>query len=157
MPSLTADDRELSQPNARFSGMIADDADAVTFIFRSMMRSLLRTEKVGDDTLGRTVEMARQWGTSPAADARLAVALRELHGEQVDTDDAREVADGGTAILAENGFLLERDARGAAIARFVANARRLREGELNPAEFEEMMGGDAGRRMDPDPRWRLDE
>ncbi|WP_260428587.1 hypothetical protein [Micromonospora globispora] len=82
--------------------MIADDADAVTFIFRSMMRSLLRREKVGEDTLGRTVELARQWGTSPAADARLAVALRELHGEQVDTDDAREVADEATAIAAEN-------------------------------------------------------
>lgn len=156
MPPLTADDRELSERTASFSDMIADDADAVTFIFRSMMRSILRSEKVGEDALGRTVELARQWGTSPAADARLAVALRELHGDQLDTDNAGEVADEGTSILAENGFLPERDARGAAIARLAANARRLREGQISPAEFEEIMGGEVGR-MEQDPRWRLDD
>lgn len=134
--------------------MIADDADAVTFVFRSMMRDLLRNEKVGEDTLGRTVELARLWGTGQAADARLAVALRELHGEPVDTADPGQVAAAeGTAILAANGILPEPDPRGAALARFAANARRLRTGEISSAEFEELTGGDAGTDR-PDPRWR---
>lgn len=131
-----------------------DEADAVALIFDSMMRNLLRTEKTGEDTLGRTVELARQWGTSDAADAQLAVALGELHGEPVDAEDPGQVADEATAILVENGLLTEPDARGAAIARFAANARRLREGEISPAEFEEIMGGDVGR-MEQDPRWEL--
>ncbi|RZU75704.1 hypothetical protein EV384_4264 [Micromonospora kangleipakensis] len=133
--------------------MIADDADAVTVIFRSMMRAVLRSEKVGADTLGRTVGLARRWGTGDAADAQLAVALRELHGDPVDTADPRQVADEGTAILADEGLLPEPDARGAATARFAANARRLRAGELSPAEFEELTGGDAGpTRQDPQRR-----
>ncbi|MGC1215020.1 MAG: hypothetical protein WA890_27645 [Micromonospora sp.] len=131
-----------------------DEADAVALIFGSMMRHVLRTERVGEDTLGRTVDLAREWGTSPTADARLAAALRELHGEHVDTDDPRQVADEATPILAENGVLPEADARGAASARFAANARRLRERDITPAEFEELMGGEAGR-MEWDPRWEL--
>ncbi|MDZ5444961.1 hypothetical protein U2F26_19790 [Micromonospora sp. 4G57] len=33
-----------------------------------------------------------------------------------------------------------------------ANARRLPAGEISPAEFEELTGGDAGPTR-PDPRW----
>ena len=152
MPAPTAGHRELSEPVGYVAGMIADDADAVTFVFRSMMRALLRSEKVGEDTLGRTVELARLWGTGATADARLTVALRELHGEPVDTTDPRQVADEGTSILAEHGLLPEPDARGAAMARFAANARRLRTGEVTPAEFEEVLGDDAGA-----VRWTADQ
>lgn len=140
--------------------MIADETDAVTLIFRSMMRALLRTEKVGEDTLGRTVELARQWGTSPAADARLAVALRELHGEPVDPDDPGQVADEATSVAAANGLLFESDPGRAATAKYVANMRRLRAGEISRAEFEEIMGDDVGRIRwieDQDSRWWLDD
>ncbi|SCF13269.1 hypothetical protein GA0074695_3698 [Micromonospora viridifaciens] len=130
--------------------MIADDSDAVTFTFLSMMRAIVRTEKVGEDTLGRTVELARRWGTSAAADAQLAAALRELHGEPVDTDDPRQVADEAISLAADNGLLRERDPRRAAIARFAANARRLRTGEISPAEFDEIMHADDQRHGDPD-------
>ena len=59
--------------------MIADESDAVTVRFLRMMSAELHAERAGDDSLGRTVELARQWwGT---ADDRLADALRELHGE----------------------------------------------------------------------------
>ncbi|MFG2057473.1 hypothetical protein ACGFI9_25985 [Micromonospora sp. NPDC048930] len=120
--------------------MIADDSDAVTVTFLSMMRAVLRAEQVDGGSLGRTVELARRWwGT---ADVQLAVALRELHGEPVDTDDPRRVADEATALGVENGLLTPPDPRGAAIARFAANARRLRTGEITPAEFDEIM--DAG-------------
>ncbi|MGC4892727.1 hypothetical protein [Micromonospora sp. DT31] len=61
--------------------MIADESDAVTVRFLRMMSAELRADAVGDDSLGRTVELARRWwGT---ADTRLADALRELHGEPV--------------------------------------------------------------------------
>lgn len=125
--------------------MIADDSDAVTVTFLSMMRAVLRAEKVGEDSLGRTVELARRWwGTS---DAQLAAALRALHGEPVDVDDPRQVADEATALGVESGLVTPPDPRGAGIARFAANARRLRTGEITPAEFHEIM--DAG---DEEPR-----
>ncbi|MEU1847654.1 hypothetical protein [Micromonospora sediminicola] len=112
--------------------MIADDSDAVTVVFLRMMRAELRAERVGEDSLGRTVELARRWwGT---ADARLADALRELHAEPVDDTDPSASAAAGPP-----------DQRGAALARFAANARRLRTGEISPAEFDEIMGAD-----DPD-------
>ncbi|MFR9779875.1 hypothetical protein ACL02O_27940 [Micromonospora sp. MS34] len=123
--------------------MIADDSDAVTVTFLSMMRAVLRAERVGEDSLGRTVELARRWwGTGDAADAQLAVALRELHGEPVDTDDPRQVADEATALSVESGLLTPPDPRGAALARFAANARRLRTDEITPAEFDEIMESD---------------
>ncbi|MET8836843.1 hypothetical protein ABZV78_23405 [Micromonospora sp. NPDC004540] len=123
--------------------MIADDSDAVTITFLRMMRAVLRAERVGEDSLGRTVELARRWwGAGDAAHARLADALRELHGEPVDTDDARQVADAATALAADSGLLTTPDPRGAAIARFAANARRLRTGEITPAEFDELMAPD---------------
>ncbi|MGW5671920.1 hypothetical protein [Micromonospora sp. NPDC003776] len=125
--------------------MIADDSDAVTVTFLSMMRAVLRAERVGEDSLGRTVELARQWwGTS---DAQLASALRELHGEPVDVDDPRQVADEATALGVESGLVTPPNPRGAAIARFAANARRLRTGEISPAEFDEIM-----ERGDEEPR-----
>ncbi|MCW3819240.1 hypothetical protein ONA91_32840 [Micromonospora sp. DR5-3] len=136
--------------------MIADDSDAVTVMFHRMMRAALRAEKVGEDTLGRTVELARSWGASPSADARLAVALRELHGEPVDPDDPRQVADEARSLAAASGLAPEPDPRGAGMARFVANVRRLRSGEITRAEFEEILGPDAGRARwieEPDPRW----
>jgi hypothetical protein len=83
--------------------MIADDADATTVTFLSMMRAVLRAEKAGEDSLGRTVELARRWwGAGDEADAQLAVALRELHGEPAGPDGPRQIADeaptpGGTA------------------------------------------------------------
>ncbi|MEU2615473.1 hypothetical protein ABZ570_28440 [Micromonospora sp. NPDC007271] len=128
--------------------MIADDSDAVTVTFLRMMRAVLRAEKVGEDTLGRTVELARHWGTS--ADAELAAALRELHGEPVDTDDPRPVADEAISLAAESGLLPERHPRGAATARFAANARRLRTGEISPAECHEILHADDPRHGDPD-------
>ncbi|MFJ8582139.1 hypothetical protein [Micromonospora sp. NPDC093277] len=128
--------------------MIADESDAVTVTFLSMMRAILRTEKVGEDTLGRTVELARRWGTSATADAQLAAALRELHGEPVDTDDPGQVADEAVSSAAEGGLLVERDPRGAWSARFAANARPLRTGEITPDEFHEIMHTDDQRRTD---------
>ncbi|PSK61914.1 hypothetical protein B0E53_06183 [Micromonospora sp. MH33] len=126
--------------------MIADDSDAVTVTFLSMMRALLRAERVGDDSLGRTVELARRWwGAGDAQDARLAAALRELHGEP---DDPRQVAGAATALAADTGLLTPPDPRGAAIARFAANARRLRTGEITPAEFDEIMATDDRDRPD---------
>ncbi|WP_433280371.1 hypothetical protein [Micromonospora sp. CA-244673] len=126
--------------------MIADDSDAVTVTFLRMMRAELRAERVGEDSLGRTVDLARRWwGAGDVADARLAAALRELHDEPVDTDDPRQVADEVTALAADSGLLTSPDPRGAAIARFAANARRLRTGDITPAEFEELMRTD-----DPD-------
>lgn len=123
--------------------MIADDSDAVTVTFLRMMRAVLRTERVGEDTLGRTVDLARRWwGAGDVADARLAAALRELHGEPVDTDDPRQVADEVTALAVDSGLLTPPDPRGAAMARFAANARRLRTGEITPAEFDEIMRTD---------------
>ncbi|MCW3845381.1 hypothetical protein ONA70_35495, partial [Micromonospora yasonensis] len=84
--------------------MIADDSDAVTVTFLSMMRAVLRAEKVGEDSLGRTVELARRWwGTGDAADAQLAAALRESHGEPVDVDDPRQVADEATTLGVQLG------------------------------------------------------
>ncbi|WP_205798602.1 hypothetical protein [Micromonospora sp. CMU55-4] len=51
----------------------------MTVRFLRMMSAELHAERAGADSLGRTVELARQWwGT---ADDRLADALRELHGE----------------------------------------------------------------------------
>ncbi|MGV9810060.1 hypothetical protein [Micromonospora chersina] len=129
--------------------MIADDSDAVTVTFLSMMRAALRAERVGDDSLGRTVELARRlWGAGDVQDARLAAALRELHGEPVDTDDPRQVADAATALAVDTGLLTPPDPRGAAIARFAANARRLRTGEITPAEFDELMATDDRDRPD---------
>lgn len=126
--------------------MIADDSDAVTVTFLRMMRAELRAERVGEDSLGRTVDLARRWwGAGDVADARLAAALRELHDEPVDTDDPRQVADEVTALAADSGLLTQPDPRGAAIARFAANARRLRTGDITPTEFEELMRTD-----DPD-------
>ncbi|MGC5022922.1 hypothetical protein [Micromonospora sp. DT47] len=120
--------------------MIADDADALAVTFHRMMRAALRAEQPGEDILGRTVELAGTWGRSPAADAELAVALRRLHGEEPDPDDSRRVAAPGRAA----GPAAEESARGAAIGKFAANARRLREGEINPAEFRRIMDDDAG-------------
>ncbi|MER5610426.1 MULTISPECIES: hypothetical protein [Micromonospora] len=128
--------------------MIADDSDAVTFRFLRMMRAEIGAERVGEDSLGRTVDLARRWwGTGDAADARLADALRELHGEPVDLADPHDVAGAASALTADAGLLTEPDPRGAAIARFAANARRLRTGEITPAEFDELMARD---RTDPD-------
>src|SRR3954468_8463348 len=123
--------------------MIADDSDAVTITFLRIMRAVLRAERVGEDTLGRTVDLAqRWWGAAAVAAARLAAALRELHGEPVDTDDPRQVADAATALAVDSGLLTPPDPRGAAVARFAANARRLRTGEITPAEFDELMTTD---------------
>jgi hypothetical protein len=120
--------------------MIADDSDAVTVSFLSMMRAVLRAERAGEDSLGRTVELARRWwGT---ADAQLASALRELHDEPVDTGDPRQVADEVTALGVANGLISPPSPHSAAIGRFAANARRLRNGELSPAEFDEIMAAD---------------
>ncbi|GAA3786954.1 hypothetical protein [Micromonospora maritima] len=120
--------------------MIADESDAVTVVFLRMMRAELRAERVAEDSLGRTVELARRWwGT---ADARLADALRDLHAEPVDPTDPRVGADAPTT---DAGPLTPPDPRGAGLARFAANARRLRTGEISPAEFDEIMGAD-----DPD-------
>ena len=128
--------------------MIADDSDAVTIRFLRMMRAEIGTERVGEDSLGRTVDLARRlWGTGDAADARLADALRELHGEPVDLADPYDVAGAASALTADAGLLTEPDPRGAATARFAANARRLRTGEITPAEFDELM---ARARTDPD-------
>ncbi|MFC0032187.1 hypothetical protein ACFFMM_21965 [Micromonospora chaiyaphumensis] len=129
--------------------MIADDSDAVTVTFLRLMRAELRAERVGEDSLGRTVDLARRWwGGGDAAEARLADALRELHGEPVDTDDPRQVADAATALAADSGLLTPPDPRGAAVARFAANARRLRTGEITPAEFDEIMATDDPDRPD---------
>ncbi|NES31943.1 hypothetical protein GCE86_11695 [Micromonospora terminaliae] len=129
--------------------MIADDSDAVTVTFLRMMRAELRAERVGEDSLGRTVDLARRWwGAGATADARLAAALRELHGERVDTGDPRQVADAATALAADSGLLTPPDPRGAAVARFAANARRLRNGEITPAEFDEIMSTDEPDRPD---------
>lgn len=137
--------------------MIADDSDAVTVLFHRMMRATLRAEKVGEGTLGRTVALARRlWGTGANADAHLAAALRELHGEPVDPDDPRQVAAEARSLAAANGLAPEPDRRGAGMARFVANVRRLRRGEITRAEFEEILGPDAGRVRWLDehhPRW----
>ncbi|MEU1807808.1 hypothetical protein [Micromonospora aurantiaca (nom. illeg.)] len=125
--------------------MIADDSDAVTIRFLRMMRAEIRAERVGEDSFGRTVDLARRWwGTGDAADARLADALRELHGEPVDRHD---VAGAASALTADAGLLTEPDPGGAAMARFAAGARRLRTGEITPAEFDELMARD---RTDPD-------
>jgi hypothetical protein len=120
--------------------MIADDSDAVTVTFLSMMRAVLRAERAGEDSLGRTVELAGEWWGS--ADAQLASALRELHDEPVDTGDPRQLADELTALGVANGLITPPSPHGPAIARFAANARRLREGEISPAEFQEIMAVD---------------
>ncbi|MFI6326969.1 hypothetical protein ACIBBG_01585 [Micromonospora chersina] len=126
--------------------MIADDSDAVTVTFLSMMRAALRAERVGDDSLGRTVDLARRWwGAGDAQEARLAAALRELHGEP---DDPRQVADAASTPTVDTGLPTSPDPRGAAIARFAANARRLRTGEITPAEFDELMATDDRDRPD---------
>lgn len=124
--------------------MIADDADAVTVTFHRMMRAALAAEQPGEDTLGRTVELARHWGVDSDADARLAAALRRLHGEQPDLDDAGQVAAEATVIGEVSGLLTPggRSVRGRAIGTFAANARRLRQGEITRAEFEQIMAED---------------
>ncbi|SBT41147.1 hypothetical protein [Micromonospora auratinigra] len=77
--------------------MIADESDAVTVTFLSMMRAAVRAEPAGADTLGRTVELARRWwGSGDAGDAQLATALRTLHA---DTDDAQPAADAARRTL----------------------------------------------------------
>ncbi|MGW4500421.1 hypothetical protein ACWENR_17625 [Micromonospora sp. NPDC004336] len=125
--------------------MIMDDSDATTVRFLRMMRATLREEKVGEDTLGRTVELARDWGTSGAADARLRAALRRLHGESPDPDDPRQVADECAGLDPGDDPDPGAAARGRAIGRFAANARRLREGEIGPDEFDRITGeGRAG-------------
>ncbi|MEH0985821.1 hypothetical protein [Micromonospora sp. CPCC 205556] len=126
--------------------MIADDADALTVTFHRMMRAALRAEQPGADTLGRTVELARHWGVDPDDDARLATALRRMHSEEPDLDDARQVADEVTAIGEVSGLLTPggRSARGRAIGKFAANARRLRQGEITRAEFQQIMAEDDG-------------
>lgn len=120
--------------------MIMDDADATTVRFLRMMRAALREEKPGEDTLGRTVELARAWGTSEAADARLRAALRRLHGEAPDPDDPRQVADECADLDPDGVPDPGAAARGRAIGRFAANARRLREGQIGPAEFDQAVG-----------------
>ncbi|MEV4493890.1 hypothetical protein AB0K04_27735 [Micromonospora coxensis] len=104
--------------------MIADDADALAVTFHLMMRAALAAERPGEDTLGRTVVLAHHWGSGPAADAELAAAMRRLHGEPEPAEDD--------------------SARGAAIARFAANARRLRQQEITPGEFDRIMRDDDG-------------
>ncbi|MGK5444331.1 hypothetical protein ACSNN7_21280 [Micromonospora sp. URMC 105] len=126
--------------------MIADDADALTVTFHRMMRAALRAEQPGADTLGRTVELARHWGADPDDDARLAAALRRLHGEEPDLDDAGQVAAEATAIGEVSGLVTPGSARGRAIGKFAANARRLRLGEITRAEFDQIMAEDDGPR-----------
>ncbi|WMF04516.1 hypothetical protein [Micromonospora robiginosa] len=71
--------------------MIADESDAVTVAFLRIMRAELRVERPGEDSLGRTVELARRWwGAGDAADAQLADALRDLHDEPRDATGPRE-------------------------------------------------------------------
>lgn len=123
--------------------MIADDADAVTVTFLSMMRAELRTEKAGEDSLGRTVELARRWwDAGDAADAQLAAALRELHGEPADPDDTRQIADETPTSGVGSTLLAPPDPWGGLVARFAANARRPAAGEISPGEFDEIMGAD---------------
>ncbi|MER7994020.1 hypothetical protein [Micromonospora chalcea] len=66
----------------------------MTVRFLRMMSAELHAERAGDDSLGRTVELARQWwGT---ADDRLADALRELHGEPAAPTGAADAASDGS-------------------------------------------------------------
>jgi hypothetical protein len=57
-------------------------------------------------------------------------------------------ANRATALAVDTGLLTPPDPRGAAIARFAANARRLRTGEITPAEFDEIMAADDRDRPD---------
>ncbi|MDM4784513.1 hypothetical protein [Micromonospora sp. b486] len=127
--------------------MIADDSDAVTVRFLRMMRA-----EIGAEGWARIRSAAPPtwpgagWGTGAAADARLADALRELHGEPVDLADPHVVSGAASALRRR------RAAHRAGPTRrgdrpFAANARRLRSGEITPAEFDELMARD---RSDPD-------
>ncbi|MCW3845140.1 hypothetical protein ONA70_34240, partial [Micromonospora yasonensis] len=61
-------------------------------------------------------------------------------------------ADEATTLGVQSGLVTPPDPRGAAVARFAANARRLRTGEITPAEFDELMAtDDEDRRHDELP------
>ncbi|MEE3921867.1 hypothetical protein V2I01_37055 [Micromonospora sp. BRA006-A] len=52
------------------------------------------------------------------------------------------MAGAASALTADAGVLTEPDPRGAGVARFAANARRLRTGEITPAEFDALTARD---------------
>ncbi|MDM4784504.1 hypothetical protein [Micromonospora sp. b486] len=128
--------------------MIADDSDAVTVRFLRMMRAEIGAERVGEDSLGRTADLARRWwGTGAAADARTrrrpaGTARRAGRpGRSARRVGCRERADRRRRAAHRAGPTRRGDRP------FAANARRLRSGEITPAEFDELMARD---RSDPD-------
>lgn len=124
------------------------DDEAVAVEFRAMMRSILRHEKVGEDTFNQVFALVQRWSNGHLTDAELKVALRRLHGEPVNPDDPRDVADEFASMrygsYGETRVLPRERARNQAIARFAANARRLRSGEITREEFERILGDDIG-------------
>ncbi|MFC4019877.1 hypothetical protein ACFOW4_18300 [Micromonospora sp. GCM10011542] len=123
--------------------MTMNDPEAVRLEFRAMMRTILRQEKVGDDTLGRTVELVRsRESVEGATDEELRVELRRLHAEPLDHDDPQQITDEFTAMRYGSMGLSRPSTQGRAMAKFVANSRRLRDGEITRDEFARIMGDD---------------
>jgi hypothetical protein len=123
--------------------MDLNDPEAIRLEFRAMMRAILRHEKVGEDSLGRTVELVRsRESVEGATDEELRVELRRLHGEPLDHHDPQHVTDELTAMRYGSMGLSRPSAKGRGMAKFAANSRRLRNGEITPAEFERIMGDD---------------
>ena len=123
--------------------MNVNDPEAVRLQFRAVMRNILRHEKVGEDTLGRTVELVRiRESVEGATDEELRVELRRLHAEPLDRDDPQHVSDEFTAMQYGSMGLSRPPAKGQAMAKFVANSRRLQNGEITGDEFERIMGDD---------------
>ena len=98
--------------------------------------------------LRRAFALVQRWSNGHLTDAELKVALRRLHGEPVNPDDPRDVADEFASMrygsYGETRVLPRERARNQAIARFAANARRLRDGEITREEFERILGDDIG-------------
>ena len=138
----------MSVPPSSLLAMNMNDPNAVAVEFRAMMRAILRDEKVGEDTLGKLVELTRRRSTDDITDAELRVALRGLHAEAVDPSEPQDVADEFISMQRESygatRASTEDAARGRAMAKFVANSRRLKNGEITRAEFEEIMRDEPG-------------
>lgn len=142
-PELVSPRPPVSVPPSSLHGMDVTDSDAVVVAFRAIVRHLLRHEKVGDDTLGTLFELVRRRENGELTDAQLRSAVRHLlDGGPVDVSDPQVVNDEFEAMVRKSYVFTEQPDRGRLIARFAANARRLKDGEITRAEFEAIMRDD---------------
>ena len=126
-----------------------NDPMAVKQAFRGMMAGLMESTEVSD-SMGRTVLVSFRAALKQITDADLlgALARMEDHDEPVDLSDPQAVIAEFWAIVPldfkVSGWPVtaEEKARQRKRAKFAANARRLKDGEITREEFNRIMRDD---------------